>query len=167
MGGAIVDDNDYGVDEDEQDSERVDEERGDDDAPHPSEQAEQDSPRQELGYVDNAIQVARKGPWLGAGETSTFVPSSSKGPGTCAVCGRSYAIKMLGECPHCQAQRNRRASDELAKVIRELKGGRTNPEQERRLVKQLRELGHPAITELLQSLEARNSVATAKPRSRL
>lgn len=162
-----MDDDNERVDEDEQDRERVDEYRGDDDAPHPSEQAEQDSPRESIGYVDQAIQQARKGPWRAQGETGGFVPTASKGPGTCAACGRSYAIKMLGECPHCQAKRTRRASDELAKVIRELKGGRTTPEQERRLIKQLRELGHPAIPELLQSLETRNQVATAKPRSRL
>lgn len=164
-----MDDNEQGVSEHEEHEEWV-EDRGDDDAPHPAESVEEESPREAIGYsdgIEQAIQSARKGPWLALSATKETPAPIASSAGVCAQCGRSYAIRMLKECPHCQAKRNRDNANELAKVIRELKAGRTNPEQERRLVKQLHHLGHPHVAEFLASLEARNQAAVTKPRSRL
>lgn len=164
-----MDDNDYGMSEHEDDDGRMDD-GSDDDASDPTEQVDDESPREAIGYaerVEEAIQVARKGPWLAlSAQNATPAPTVTSG-GVCAQCNRSYAIRMLKECPHCQGVKNRRASDALAQVIRELKAGRAAPDRERHLVKQLRELGHPHIPEFLASLEARNQAAVTKPRSRL
>jgi hypothetical protein len=164
-----MDDNDHSVDEHEDADTWVDD-YGGDDAPHPAERLDDESPREAIGYaerVDEAIQVARKGPWLALSAQIATPAPNVQSSGVCAQCNRSYAIRMLKECPHCQGAKNRRNSDALAKVIRELKAGRLGAEQERQALKQLRELGHPAIPELLASIEARNQVATVKPRSRL
>lgn len=155
---------------DDENDEWMDEDRGDDDAPHPSESTEDDSPREAIGYREpnrNGLQVALQGVSFARGATIAPTGHSVRGPGVCAQCGRSYAIRMLNECPHCQANRNRRVANELAAVIRELKAGRAAPDRERHLVKQLRELGHPHIPEFLAALEARNQSAVTKPRSRL
>ena len=78
---------------------------------------------------------------------------------TWAVCNRSYPIRSFGECVYCQGDRNRRTTNALAEVIRELKAGRAQPDRERHLVKQLHELGHPDPKGLLDAIAARNSTA--------
>lgn len=164
-----MDGHDERMNEDDENQTWVDE-YGGDDAPHPAEGGDDDTPREEIGYRQGPAQpihVALKGPSLARGEQIVAPAPNVRGPGVCASCGRSYAIRMLGECPHCQGRRTRQQGQALAEVIRELKAGRAAPDRERHLVKQLRELGHPHVAEFLAALEARNQSAVAKPRSRL
>jgi hypothetical protein len=157
-------------DHDEDADERMERDGGDDDASDPGDEVDDDSPREAIGYgqgMGQVVHLAQKGPSLARGATIAASAPNVRGPGSCAQCGRSYAIRMLGECPHCQAKENRRRANELATVIRELKAGRLNPEQERRCIKQLKEFGHPHVAEFLAALEARNQAVVSKPRSRL
>jgi hypothetical protein len=165
-----VDDYNERMTEDDDADERMESERGDDDASDPDDEVDDDSPREAIGYgqgMGKVLHIADKGPSLARGEQIAAPAPNVRGPGVCAQCGRSYAIRMLGECPHCQARRTRQASDALASVIRELKAGRAAPDRERHLVKQLHELGHPHRAEFLAALEARNQAVVSKPRSRL
>lgn len=114
------------------------------------------SVREDLGYF---------GPSRAPQSTIETPTSPSQGPSVCASCG-FVAMRMWGECVKCQGERNRALGERLAEAIRELKDGKSAPEQERRLVKQLYEYGHPDVDGLLRSIRERRekSDSTAKPR---
>lgn len=107
------------------------------------------------GYV-----AAITAPPAARGETIAVPAQTSRGPYHCASCGRSYAIRSFGECVFCQGNRNRQNHNAVRDAIRELKDGRANPEQERRLIKQLHELGHPDLKGLLDTLAAQREAPT-------
>ncbi len=84
---------------------------------------------------------------------------------TCPVCGKesqmlfprqeaSGAIKPRAECGKCQGDRNRRSADRMRELVRALKeislSGDVDPNREREILAQLRELDHSNLDGLVR-----------------
>lgn len=120
----------------------------------PPDQLEREDPQEAIGYTAERPQVRHR---------PAQPPKLERKPiEVCSECGGEIVIRMFGECPHCQGRRNRVKADRMSEAVRALKADMPpGAEEERRLIREITELGHPDVRGLLKSLSERRAKGTA------